>query len=131
MSTQRPPLRPDTLEKLEKLRGSPPREATTAHRHGDVAISPDQLTAQLESAILAQSIGEALKRARKGRALTTRALAQKACLSQSRIVQIEHANAELELQTVALVAHTLGYTVNIQLVPVDSTIPNIRVTLSP
>lgn len=129
MSTERPPLRPDTLEKLEKLRGTPPREATTAHRTGDVPMSPDQLSAQLESAILAQSIGEALKRARKACELTTRALAQKACLSQSRIVQIEHANASLELQTVALVAHTLGYRVNIELVPVDATAPSIRVTL--
>ena len=92
-------------------------------------MNPDQLSARLESAILAHSVGEALQRARKERELTTRALADKAQLSQSRIVQIEHANASLELQTVALVAHTLGYRVNVELVPVDSTIPSIRVTL--
>jgi ribosome-binding protein aMBF1 (putative translation factor) len=129
MTVQRSPLRPDTLEKLAKLRGKPPREANTAHRRDDVPMSPEQFAAQLESAILAQSMGEALQRARKERDLTTRALAQKVQLSQSRIVQIEHANASLELQTVALVAHTLGYRVNIELVPEDQSRQNIRVTL--
>jgi transcriptional regulator with XRE-family HTH domain len=74
-------------------------------------------------------VGESLRIARKQRRLTTRQLAAELGVSQSRVVHMEQANDNLEIQTVARVAKTLGYRVLLQLIPEDTTKAAISVTV--
>ena len=76
-----------------------------------------------------QRIGEGLREARKRKKLSTRALAEKLQISQTRVVNVERASETLELQTVARFAAQLGYRLAVQLIPEDESDPAMLIQL--
>jgi ribosome-binding protein aMBF1 (putative translation factor) len=79
-----------------------------------------ELMAFLDDLISHKRLGEALKAAREEQGLSTRALAKQVDLSHTRIQAIESANETLEMQTVAKIAEALGYRINVQFIPNDT-----------
>ncbi len=116
-----------TREKLHAMLGTPAV---------DIEI-PEELVGEdfetfsntLEQLIAVQTVGDGLRQARKRRKLSSRQLASQLDLSQTRIMELERANTQLELRTVARVAEGLGYQVKLELIPDDANEPTIRITM--
>jgi ribosome-binding protein aMBF1 (putative translation factor) len=70
----------------------------------------------LSDAMLTENIGEMLKQARLRSGLTGTELAARLGLSKMRISQLERIGADVEVSTLARVAHALGYDLQVQLV---------------
>jgi ribosome-binding protein aMBF1 (putative translation factor) len=70
----------------------------------------------LSDALLAENIGEMLKQARLQSGLTGTELASRLGLSKVRISQLERVGSDVEVSTLARVAHALGYDLQLQLV---------------
>ena len=130
MTTQT--VRPGSLEKLRAMRNDPPREARVNQPDIELkklTLDLEGLEHQLEAAITMQRIGEGLREARKRKKLSTRALAEKLQISQTRVVNVERASETLELQTVARFAAQLGYRLAVQLIPEDESDPAMLIQL--
>ena len=130
MTTQT--VRPGSLEKLRAMRNDPPREARVNQpdiQLKKLTLDLEGLEHQLEAAITMQRIGEGLREARKRKKLSTRALAEKLQISQTRVVNVERASETLELQTVARFAAQLGYRLAVQLIPEDESDPAMLIQL--
>ena len=126
-------VRPGTLEKLRELQNSPPRVAKV--KLGAVPLKTsileiEALNTQLEEMITMRRVGEGLRAARKRKKLSTRALADKLQISQTRVMNVERANEALELQTIVRFAAQLGYRMAVQFIPDDSNDPAILIPLS-
>jgi ribosome-binding protein aMBF1 (putative translation factor) len=122
-------LTPEQLNKLQMMRGKPPRLAKMRRPKEVAPLEVAALEQMVTEMIALQAVGESLKIARKQRRLTTRQLAAELGVSQSRVVHMEQANDNLEIQTVARVAKTLGYRVLLQLIPEDASEAAISVTV--
>jgi HTH-type transcriptional regulator / antitoxin HipB len=70
----------------------------------------------LSDALLTENIGEMLKQARLNSGLTGTELATRLGLSKVRISQLERIGSDVEVSTLARVAHALGYDLQLQLV---------------
>ncbi len=130
MTTQT--VRPSSLEKLRAMRNDPPREARVNQPDSQLEGLQLNLTAledRLEAAITMGRIGEGLREARKRRKLSTRALADRLNISQTRVVNVERASETLELQTIARFAAQLGYRLAVQLIPEDANDPAMLIQL--
>ena len=130
MTTQT--VRPGSLEKLRAMRNDPPREARVNQPDIELkklTLDLEGLEHQLEAAITMKRIGEGLREARKRKKLSTRALAEKLQISQTRVVSVERASETLELQTVARFAAQLGYRLAVQLIPEDESDPAMLIQL--
>jgi predicted XRE-type DNA-binding protein len=115
--------------KLEAMRGKPPRLAKVIKPKDVQPTSLSELEETVEKMIALQALGEGLKLARQRRNLTTRQLASALGVSQSRVVHIEQANENLEMQTLARVAKQLGYRVLVQLIPENANEASISVNM--
>jgi DNA-binding XRE family transcriptional regulator len=117
--------------KLEVMRGKPPRLAKVIKPKDVQPISVAELEETVEKMIALQALGEGLKLARQRRHLTTRQLASALGVSQSRVVHIEQANENLEMQTVTRVAKKLGFRVLVQFIPENVNEAAISVNMPP
>jgi predicted XRE-type DNA-binding protein len=122
-------LSPERRAKLEAMRGKPPRLAKVIKSKNAQPTSMAELEETVEKMIALQALGEGLKLARQRRHLTTRQLASALGVSQSRVVHIEQANENLEMQTVARVAKQLGYRVLVQFIPENANEAAIQVNM--
>jgi ribosome-binding protein aMBF1 (putative translation factor) len=118
-----------TKEKLQAMLGTPPREVIVPEGSSFVEENFEAFSNKLEQLIAVRTVGDGLRQARERRKLTSRQLASQLDLSQSRIMQVERANAQLELRTVAQVAGGLGYQVKLELIPDDASEPTICVVM--
>ena len=126
-------VRPGTLEKLRELQNSPPRVAKVnlgAVPLKTSVLEVEALETQLEEMVTMRRVGEGLRAARKRKKLSTRALADKLQISQTRVMNVERANEALELQTIVRFAAQLGYRMAVQFIPDDSNDPAILIPLS-
>jgi ribosome-binding protein aMBF1 (putative translation factor) len=111
------PMRDKALKSLiDSLPSKSEIDTPTSSQPGSRA----ELMGFLDDLISHKRLGEALKAAREEQKLSTRALAKQVDLSHTRIQAIESANATLEMQTVAKIAEALGYQINVQFIPKDS-----------
>jgi predicted XRE-type DNA-binding protein len=122
-------LSPERRAKLEAMRGKPPRLAKVIKSKDVQPTSMAELEETVEKMIALQALGEGLKLARQRRNLTTRQLASALGVSQSRVVHIEQANENLEMQTVTRVAKKLGYRVLVQFIPENTNETSISITM--
>ena len=109
--------------------GTPPVDVVIPEGSSFVEENFEAFSNTLEQLIAVQTVGDGLRQARERRKLTSRQLASQLDLSQSRIMQVERANSQLELRTVAQVAGGLGYRVKLELIPDDASEPTISVTM--
>lgn len=79
--------------------------------------TPDQLEDALRDAFAASSVGDLLQKARQGRGLSLREAARAAGRSPSRIVAVERATTDINVETVVQMARSLGYRVEVVLTP--------------
>jgi ribosome-binding protein aMBF1 (putative translation factor) len=82
-----------------------------------------------EKALLAESVGDVLAKARTESGLSLSQAAQKTKLSRGRMAQLENDNANLEIQTIVKQAQALGYKVRLSLEPEDTAKAAITVVL--
>jgi len=76
----------------------------------------EELEQELEEAIVAESIGDLLARAREQSGKSLRAAGRAAGISHTRVSELER-SSNIEIATLARVADTLGYDVKIVLEP--------------
>jgi ribosome-binding protein aMBF1 (putative translation factor) len=122
-------MKQSTAEKLKAMLGTPPREVIVPQNTKLVEENFEEFSNTLDQLIAVQTVGDGLRQARKRRKLSSRQLALQLELSQTRIMEMERANTELELRTVARVAEGLGYRVKLELIPDDVNEPTISVTM--
>lgn len=122
-------MKQSTKEKLHAMLGTPPRDIVVPEGSTFVEEDFEAFSNKLEQLIAVRTVGDGLRQARERRKLTSRQLASQLDLSQTRIMQVERANAQLELRTVAQVAEGLGYRVKLELIPDDASEPTISVTM--
>jgi ribosome-binding protein aMBF1 (putative translation factor) len=80
------------------------------------SVSVNDLKQDLSDALLAESIGDLLREARSRRGMTGTELASKLGTSKVRVSQLEHAELNIELATLARVAGVLGYELQVAFV---------------
>lgn len=106
------------------------REHETLKRHPDaeILLSPvydtDTFEEAIETALIAQTVGDLLKIAREQRGQSQRAVAAALSLAPSRIHALEHSD-NLEIATLAQAARTLGYRLVLRLEPEDDRLPSV------
>ncbi len=122
-------MKQNTAERLQAMLGTPPREVDVPNNAQFVEENFEEFSNTLEQLIAVQTVGDGLRQARKRRKLSSRQLALQLELSQTRIMEMERANTELELRTVARVAEGLGYRVKLELIPDDFNEPTISITM--
>lgn len=122
-------MKQSTAQKLQAMLSTPPREVIVPNNAQFVEENFEAFSNNLEQLIAVQTVGDGLRQARKRRKLSSRQLAIQLELSQTRIMEMERANTELELRTVARVAEGLGYRVKLELIPDDVNEPIISVTM--
>lgn len=122
-------MKKSTLEKLKATLGTAPRALKSAKPEQFVAEDYQTFSTNLEQQIAVQTVGDGLRQARVRRKISSRELAKQLSLSQTRIINLEKANTELELRTVAKVAEQLGYSLKLELIPNDTNEPTISVTM--
>jgi ribosome-binding protein aMBF1 (putative translation factor) len=122
-------MKQSTAQKLQAMLGTPPREVNIPNNAKFVEENFKAFSSTLDQLIAVQTVGDGLRQARKRRKLSSRQLAIQLELSQTRIMEMERANTELELRTVARVAEGLGYRVKLELIPDDVNEPTISVTM--
>jgi ribosome-binding protein aMBF1 (putative translation factor) len=123
-------MKTSTAQKLQAMLGTPPEEIQVPE---DMVLTEENHHAflqNLDHQIAVQTIGQGLREARKRRKLSSRQLAAQVNLSQSRIMQLEQANDELEIRTVAQIAEGLGYRLQLELIPENASDPVISVPFS-
>lgn len=106
---------PDS-ELLELLDGIEDRPAKSQQTMLKVS-TPQMIQGILEDELTTQSVGELISQARKKNGVTPEQVGQILGVGKSRISQLEKQGANLELQTLARVAHALNYDVKIVFVP--------------
>ena len=79
----------------------------------------DELAEELQEAVVADSVGQLLKRAREESGRTLRDAGAIVGVSHSRVNELEH-SSNVEVATLARVAEALGYSVRILLEPKGS-----------
>ena len=109
--------------------GTPPVDVVIPEGSSFIEEDFETFSNTFDQLIAVQTVGDGLRQARERRKLTSRQLASQLDLSQSRIMQVERANSQLELRTVAQVAGGLGYRVKLELIPDDASEPTISVTM--
>jgi len=92
--------------------------------HSAVATSTEHHTTEtlqrhLNAALFERSLAQLLRSARAAAGLSLADVAQRLGVTRSRVHQLEHEGANLELHTIQRYASTLGYDVRIVLVPRD------------
>ncbi len=117
------------LDEVQAMLGTPPVDVVVAEGSSFVIEDFATFSSTLDQLIAVQTVGDGLRQARKRRKLTSRQLASQLDLSQTRIMEMERANTELELRTVARVAEGLGYRLKLELIPNDANEPTISVTM--
>jgi ribosome-binding protein aMBF1 (putative translation factor) len=117
------------LDEVQAMLGTPPVDVVIPEGSSFVAEDFETFSNTLDQLIAVQTVGDGLRQARKRRKLTSRQLASQLDLSQTRIMELERANTQLELRTVARVAEGLGYRVKLELIPDDANEPTISVTM--
>ena len=122
-------MKQSTKKELHAMLGTPPVDVVIPEGSSFVEENFEAFSNTLEQLIAVQTVGDGLRQARERRKLTSRQLASQLDLSQSRIMQVERANSQLELRTVAQVAGGLGYRVKLELIPDDASEPTISVTM--
>ena len=122
-------MKQSTAQKLQAMLGTPTREVIVPNNASFVEENFEEFSNTLDQLIAVQTVGDGLRQARKRRKLSSRQLAIQLELSQTRIMEMERANTELELRTVARVAEGLGYRVKLELIPDDANEPIISVTM--
>ena len=122
-------MKKSTLDKLKNTLGAAPRALKSAKPEQFVAEDYQTFSTNLEQQIAVQTVGDGLRQARVRRKISSRELAKQLSLSQTRIINLEKANTELELRTVAKVAEQLGYSLKLELIPNDTNEPTISVTM--
>jgi ribosome-binding protein aMBF1 (putative translation factor) len=122
-------MKKSTAEKLQAMLGTPPREVKIPTNTNFAEENFEEFSNTLDQLIAVQTVGDGLRQARKRRKLSSRQLALQLELSQTRIMEMERANTELELRTVARVAEGLGYRVKLELIPEVLNEPTISVTM--
>ena len=122
-------MKQSTLEKLEATLGTAPRALKSAQPEQFAVENHKTFVRNLEQQIAVQTVGDGLRQARIRRKISSRELAKQLSLSQTRIMNLEKANTELELRTVARVAEQLGYSLKLELIPNNASEPTISVTM--
>lgn len=84
---------------------------------------------RFQEALIADSVGGVLAKARTEQGLSLSQLAEKANLSRGRMAQLEQAENNLEIQTIVKQAQVLGYKVRLSLEPEDTKRTAISVVL--
>lgn len=82
-----------------------------------------------ERAVVVESVGDVLAKARTESNLSLSQTAKKTKLTRGRMAQLEHHNANLEIQTIVRQAQALGYRVRLSLEPEDEAKAVITVVL--
>jgi hypothetical protein len=102
----------------------------TGPRIGEVAqpYSPAEIKDELADALVAQTVGELLARARAEAGLSLREVGTGAGVSRGRIQQLE-TKENIEVATLARVAEALGYGLEIRLVPETEGRPLLKADL--
>jgi ribosome-binding protein aMBF1 (putative translation factor) len=99
-------------------------EQTSLNRHpqAEIMLGPiqhvDALEQEIETQLIAQTVGDLLKKAREQSGKTQRAVATALSLSPSRVHALEHSE-NLEIATLAQAARILGYRLVLRLEPDD------------
>jgi predicted XRE-type DNA-binding protein len=83
---------------------------------GDGWIAQD-IKEAVEEMLFADSVGEALQKARKTRNLTGESLGKRVGVGRSRISQLEHKTHEYDLGTIYRVLDALDYDLTLTLIP--------------
>jgi ribosome-binding protein aMBF1 (putative translation factor) len=122
-------MKKSILDEVQAMLGTPPVDVVIPKGSSFVTEDFETFSNTLDQLIAVQTVGDGLRQARKRRKLTSRQLASQLDLSQTRIMEMERANTELELRTVARVAEGLGYRVKLELIPDDVNEPTISVTM--
>jgi ribosome-binding protein aMBF1 (putative translation factor) len=122
-------MKQTTREKLHAMLGTPAIDVEIPESMELVEEDFETFSNTLEQLIAVQTVGDGLRQARKRRKLSSRQLASQLDLSQTRIMELERANTQLELRTVARVAEGLGYRVKLELIPDDASEPTISIIM--
>jgi ribosome-binding protein aMBF1 (putative translation factor) len=85
--------------------------------------------ARWQNALLAESVGDVLAKARTESGLSLTQAAKKTNLTRGRMAQLENDKANLEIQTIVKQAQALGYKVRLSLEPEDGAKSMITVVL--
>jgi ribosome-binding protein aMBF1 (putative translation factor) len=113
--------RPDkAILRLRYLEGE--QASLKRHPQAELFLGPiqnmDALEQEIETQLIAQTVGDLLKKAREQSGKTQRAVAAALSLSPSRVHALEHSK-NLEIATLAQAARTLGYRLVLRLEPDD------------
>jgi ribosome-binding protein aMBF1 (putative translation factor) len=123
-------ISPQANALLEQMMQQPPRLAKIKRPISQHATTPEQIRDLLDSQILAKNLGDLLRQAREKRNLSTRDMAARVGVSQPRVVAVEKAQTQLEIQTLVRFAAAAQYRVAVQLIPVGEPGTPIEIELS-
>jgi ribosome-binding protein aMBF1 (putative translation factor) len=84
----------------------------------------------LESRLAAQTLAQLLQKARSDSGLSVRKVAHQMDKHPSRIAAIEKGNTDMAFRTFVEYAHSVGYDVEVRLVPTDGTKQPLSATLT-
>lgn len=101
---------------ITELKGMPAGSIIVGNTENATPYSAAELKQQLSEALLAGSIGDLLREARSRRGFTGIELAKKLGISKMRVSQLERAELNIEVATLARVASVLGYELKVEFV---------------
>ncbi len=121
-------ISPEANKLLEQMMHEAPRLAQVSMNLQE-QTTPDEIREILDQQIMTKSLGGLLRQARENRKLSTRAMAERIGISQPRVVAVEKAQTQLEIETLVRFAAAAQYRVAVQLIPIGEPGVSISVEL--
>ncbi len=120
-------ISPEAEKLLKKMMQEPPRLAQIQTDLREFSNTPDEIREILDQQIITKSLGGLLRQARENRKLSTRAMAARIGITQPRVVAVEKAQTQLEIETLVRFAAAAHYRVAVQLIPVGE--PGVSISI--
>lgn len=120
-------ISPETELLLERMMKQPPRVAIVRNDYHTKSTTPQEIQQIVDGFVLTKNLGDLLRQARQNRKLSTRAMAAKVGVTQPRVIAVEKAQTQLEIETLVRFATAANYRVNVQLIPMDE--PGVPISI--
>ncbi len=119
----------ERLAALDNPQGIVYRKKESSRKPKAQGESFNDFKARWQNALVAESVGDVLAKARTESGLSLTQAATKTNLTRGRMAQLENDKANLEIQTIVKQAQALGYKVRLSLEPEDGAKSMITVVL--